>query len=264
MNDQSSSPSSFSRSSFSFWSSFAGAWRFLTIVPLGRRREEISPWSPAWFAFVGTVLGWCLLLLHHFMRARVPLAVEAALLLVVLTALTGALHLDGLADASDGLYGSADRDERLRRMKDPYIGAMGMVVLTLTLLVKFTAFWSMAAHRDPLGFMVAPAWGRGMMALTMVMMPYLGTSTGTAIPFLGPTLKPAALAGAAWMVVVAFLILGKSAGWLVIVAGGAWWGAMWITRKRLGGITGDLIGAIGEVVETVSWVVIATLTCGRL
>ena len=123
--------------------SFFLALRFLTIIPLGRR-GEVDPESVAaagkYYPLVGLIIGglsWSFYYgAHHFF----PLPVSVGLLLIFGVILTGALHLDGLADCLDGLYGGTNQEERLRIMKDVHLGTMGVVGLILILGIKYLAF----------------------------------------------------------------------------------------------------------------------------
>lgn len=245
-------------------SDFKGAWYFLTIIRWGRTTASPSSWSVAWFAVIGTVIGWLMLAAHGLMWARVPLAVEAALLLVGLVVMSGALHLDGLADTCDALYAGDSKEEALRIMKDPHIGTMGVVGIGLVLLVKWASLWALAAHRDPMGLLLIPACGRAAMALTMASLPYVGSSSGVATPFLTGSLKTPAAVTIFWMVMLTVAILQWQAIWFLVAMGLILAGSFWMLRKRLGGFTGDAAGAVGEIIETASFAMVAAITCGRL
>ena len=125
------------------------AIEFLTILRLRPRGAVSRPAAFAaatWFyPSVGLLLGAILALVDWLLRHDLEPGVTAALLVALLAALTGALHLDGLADAFDGLAGGRDRESRLRIMKDIHTGTFGTVALVLVLLTDTLALASMPA-----------------------------------------------------------------------------------------------------------------------
>jgi adenosylcobinamide-GDP ribazoletransferase len=164
-----------------------------------------------------------------------PPAVAAALTIAADLALTGMLHVDGLADAADGLLPQLTRQRRLDVMSEPAIGAYGITVTASVLLLRFAALASMR----PSILLIAGAW----CASRTVM--------------LGGDWRPVALYG-----VIASVSLGAFAsgrGTEVAVAAGllASAGVVLFARRRIGGFTGDVLGAAGVVGETVALVVAA-------
>ena len=112
------------------------AIRFLTVLPVslqGRVQDEELGGSLLWFPLVGLLIGSLLLLVQQMAAPALPPPAVGALMLLVWVAVTGAIHLDGLADTCDGLYGGRTPAERLRIMKDPHVGAMGVVVAAIVL-----------------------------------------------------------------------------------------------------------------------------------
>lgn len=238
-----------------------GALAFLTVVGGAAVPDRRAP---AWFAPVGGAVG---LLVGTVWwgagEAWSPL-VAAVVAVTADAALTGALHLDGLADTADGLLPPLGRGRRLEIMSAPDVGAFGVAALVLTLALRVAALASLAP--DPL--LVAGLWAaaRAGMALTLARVPY-ARAGGLAAGFgggAGPggapgTTRPApAVAGAltgGGLVVVA-------AGWLPGTAATlglalAFAGVVALARRRLGGFTGDVLGAAGVVGETVGLVVAA-------
>jgi adenosylcobinamide-GDP ribazoletransferase len=164
--------------------------------------------------------------------------------------LTGGLHLDGLADWADALGASRDREVRLAVMKDPRVGSFGVIALFLMIAAKWTALERIleagSAAYIPLA-LIAPRW---LMAELSCKLPSARAGIGTAAPFiLGATRGRRITAGG--------LGLGLCLPWGLIGAGffGLAWaaGLIWSghCRRGFGGITGDLLGACGEIVEVV-------------
>lgn len=229
---------------------FRLALGFLTILPLTPHGEVPGRgWGNALVAFpvVGALLGSVTLVIRHgALLLGLSPALAAALAVVVSTLLTGGLHLDGLMDAADGLLGGATPEQRLAIMRDERVGAFGALAGMTVLLLKFAALQSTA----PWGIVLASTWSRTVMALAIV-------STPSARPNgLGAWWKKHARPRHAWLA-------GGLACALTLVAGlrgaatglsaalFAWGLTRWMLR-RVPGLTGDLYGALGELVETLT------------
>jgi adenosylcobinamide-GDP ribazoletransferase len=180
--------------------------------------------------------------------------VAAAIALVADLALTGMLHMDGLVDAADGLLPHLPRPRRLEVMAEPTVGAYGVTVAGAVLLLRFAAF---AAVRPDVG-MTAAVWcaSRTVMAVAARAMPYARTEGGLA----------SAMKGRRWQTVAGYGVVGAvalaSLGGLRTVAavlaafvgGGA---VLLVGQRKLGGFTGDVLGAAGVVGETLGLVMAA-------
>jgi adenosylcobinamide-GDP ribazoletransferase len=197
--------------------------------------------------------------------------VAAGIAVVADVVFTGYLHLDGLADAADGLLPPMSRARRLEVMRDPSVGAFGAVTVGTVLLLRFSAFAS--APAAPL--VVAALWcgSRTAMAVIARALPYAREEGGLATAFVisreGEVAPPgggsrwttrgvaAVIAGAA--LAVALGVLGRGQRGLVAVGAEAL-GAAAVAlgaRSRIGGFTGDVLGASGVVAETAGLLVLA-------
>ena len=141
------------------------ALSFLTVLPAGGHDAAPSvslgrAWFPAVGLLLGGLAGGALWLVSH---ATSPL-VGAVAALAVLALLTGALHLDGLADAADGLLGGATPERRLEIMRDSRLGSFGAVVVVLVLLGD----WAALAGMSPLRALAALLAGAAMARLAVV------------------------------------------------------------------------------------------------
>jgi len=230
------------------------ALAFLTVVggaaPPDRR-------APAWFGPVGAALGLAVGAAWWAAGELWPALVAALLAVAVDAALTGMLHLDGLADSADGLLPPLDRRRRLEVMATPDVGAFGVMVLALVVLARFAALATL--EPDPL--LVAGLWtaSRAAMALTLAWMPYARTAGGAASGFRAGSATPALAAlGVGCAVVVWAFDRGSGPGVVVAAGGLAGFGAVVaLAWRRLGGYTGDVLGAAGVVAETVGLLVAA-------
>jgi adenosylcobinamide-GDP ribazoletransferase len=230
------------------------ALAFLTVVggatPPDRR-------APAWFGPVGAALGLAVGAAWWAAGELWPPLVAALLAVAVDAALTGMLHVDGLADSADGLIPPLDRQRRLEVMATPDVGAFGVMVVTLVVLARIAALATL--EPDPL--LVAGLWtaSRAAMALTLAWMPYARTPGGAASGFRAGLATPAlAGLGIGCAVVVWAFDGGWGPGVAVAAAGLAGFGAvLTLAWRRLGGYTGDVLGAAGVVAETVGLLVAA-------
>jgi adenosylcobinamide-GDP ribazoletransferase len=228
------------------------ALAFLT--PLGRATAPDAR-TMSWFPVVGAGIGLVVGCVWWSADRLWPPAVAAALTIAADLALTGMLHVDGLADAADGLLPQLTRQRRLDVMSEPAIGAYGITVTASVLLLRFAALASMR----PSILLIAGAWcaSRTVMAVAARALPYARPEGGLATVMLGGDWRPVALYG-----VIASVSLGAFAsgrGTEVAVAAGllASAGVVLFARRRIGGFTGDVLGAAGVVGETVALVVAA-------
>jgi adenosylcobinamide-GDP ribazoletransferase len=209
----------------------------------------------SWFPLVGALVGAIVGSVWWTADRLWPPAVAAGLAVAADLALTGMLHIDGLADSADGLLPHMQRQRRLEVMSESTVGAYGVTVTTCVLLLRFAALASMA----PSILLIAGAWcaSRTVMAVAARALPYARTDGGLATAMLGGDWRPVALYG-----VIASVSLGAFAGGRrteVAVACGLAASACVVVfaRRRLGGFTGDVLGAAGVVGETVALVVAA-------
>jgi adenosylcobinamide-GDP ribazoletransferase len=229
---------------------------FLTVLGGAAAPDAAAlAWFPAAGALVGSAVGGAWWAADRLW----PPAVAAAVALVADLALTGLLHADGLADAADGLLAPhADRERRLAAMADPAVGAFGLVTTVAVLVTRFAAL-VVAAPSVPL---VAGLWcaSRTAMAVTIHVLPYARPG-GAASPFLdgldGRRAGALALSGIA--VAAGLAAWGRGVAGLTAVAAVAVTaaGVVALARRRLGGFTGDVLGAAGVVGETAGLLVVA-------
>ena len=242
------------------------ALAFLT--PFGEATGP-TPGALAWFPPVGAMIGFAVGGIWWLADKAWPAAAAAAVALAADVALTGYLHLDGLADTADGILPPLEHDQRLAAMSDPAVGAFGMVTVGVVLLLRFGAFAStraaplvvaslwcgvrrtaMAVVREVLS--LCPSWGFGSRITSRIAAP----------PTRALSRRDEALwfrHSWAWCSVSASR-LGHQACtlWprlgLKFLAAGA---VALFSRRRIGGFTGDVLGAAGVIGETVGLLVLA-------
>jgi adenosylcobinamide-GDP ribazoletransferase len=225
------------------------AFAFLTV--LGGASTP-TPRALRWFPIVGCVVGG-LVGAVWWAAGEAMLALPAAVVAVAADlAVTGMLHVDGLADASDGLLPHAERERRLRIMREPGIGAYGVAVVAITLVARVAGFASIG----PDIALVVGLWcaSRTAIALAPAWLPY-ARDEGLAAAFVSsPATRWVALG---FPVAGALAWLGQGAPGLVAVIAVAIvsLGVLVLARVRIGGYTGDVLGAAIVLAETVGLLV---------
>jgi adenosylcobinamide-GDP ribazoletransferase len=245
------------------------AMAFLT--PLGGAAAPSAAALP-WFGLVGAGVGAAVGLTLGLAAGAVPALVAAALAVTVDAALTGLLHLDGLADCADALLAPLDRARRLEVLRDPRAGAFAVVAVGLVLILRVSALVGVVLLSEPAAggsfgldagavWAIVALWGlsRTAMAVTAVTVPYARES-GLATAFLGARPGGVVLAGAVPVAVAAGLAVAAAGSLLPVLAlaGAAATavGVVAFARGRLGGFTGDVLGAAGVLSETVGLILL--------
>jgi adenosylcobinamide-GDP ribazoletransferase len=220
------------------------AIRILTAVPIpGKDCEKIENALYA-FPVVGALLGGILWLLAGIPMPNMALA---AILLTAQTLLTRGFHLDGMADAADGFGGGYTKERALEIMKDSRIGAFGAMALILTLLLKFALFCTLLEYGFASGIFAAMVISRTAQVFQCLTLPYARPS-GTAAATV-QNAQPRHLIIA--LILCALFLLAVGLHNLLLTAAGLLAAFLWgrYCKKRVGGITGDLLGATNEIVE---------------
>lgn len=212
-------------------------------APLPGDLSRAVPWFPVVGAAVGGVVGGVYLLLDRVL-APFPAAVLAVAAGI---ALTGAFHEDGLADTCDGL-GGRTRADRLAAMADPRVGTFGVLALVVSVLARSGALASLSAGEALPLIVAAHAAARGVVSGAVSLAP-AARSDGLAAGLLAETGPWHGLVGFAVGGVAAFGLLGAAAGPLLLAAAGAGSLAVAMSVRRLGGVTGDVLGAGEQAAE---------------
>jgi adenosylcobinamide-GDP ribazoletransferase len=237
----------------------AGAVAFLTRVPVGRfvalDVRDVAR-GGALFPLVGAGVGAAMGETADALAPSLGGTLAAVLGVTVAAALTGALHLDALADAADAL-GARTRERALEIMRDHAIGAYGATALVLALVAKVAAVAALASNGDALRFAVcAGAAGRLAPVLLGAALPYARPGPGAGRALGGVSRNRVLVAvgiAAAFCLWLHALPLLAAAGAVALVVGLA-------ARRALGGVTGDVLGAAAELAELAGLVVAVALT----
>lgn len=230
------------------------ALQFLTIIPLqpsARLEERDIAHSTDFFPLVGMMIAGFLILINLITSRYLSPFVTSALILIGWVGITGALHLDGFADTVDGLSGGKNKEEILSIMEDSSIGAKGAVFLILLLLLKFTLLVELATNYRNYALFFAPVAGRWSMVVGIYLSSY-ARKKGLAKAFFSHKTGR----GILWATLTTFclgLILFRIEFFYVI-------GIVLVAnlfliiylKRRIGGLTGDNLGALNEIIEVVT------------
>ncbi len=242
------------------------AVQFMTTVPVrlpylpSRQQNALSM---LFYPVIGLMLGGVLWLMASFIH--LPIMLLSCLIVVVWVGLTGGLHLDGLADTADAWVGGfGDRERTLAIMKDPNAGAMGVIAIVLCLMLKWASVYGLLMLDDEydasLVWLMIPMLGRLGVLVLFATTPYVRQQgLGSALQDVPKSLL--------WLVVVGIGAVLCVLSWQLAVAMLGVWAVMlswlrWRFVGRLGGITGDTVGASIEMVEVAMLVSVVAVLYG--
>jgi adenosylcobinamide-GDP ribazoletransferase len=240
---------------------FLIAFQFLTIIPLPfslRCEKEDLGRSTTFFPLTGLAIGGLLVGANWLMSPWITRPLCDALLITLLTLVTGALHLDGLADVCDGLAARGGRERFLAIMKDSQVGAVGAVGLVLGVLLKWQALVAVPTELKWQALLLFPALARFGQVLTMTGARH-ARQDGLGAAFAQGAGRTALFMAFATVASAGFYLMGlKGIMALAAVCILTFAGRTFFLRK-LGGLTGDTIGCISELNEIAVLVVISAV-----
>jgi adenosylcobinamide-GDP ribazoletransferase len=230
------------------------ALQFLTIVPLKVKDADAKKMglSLLYFPAVGLLLGLLLVFLDHILvfLGFQPWAI-GIFLVVSLIIVTGGIHLDGLADTVDALAGGGDRERILQIMRDPHIGTMGVLGLISVLLLKIAFLISLDAYVLLVSLPVMCVLSRWSMVFLMFIFPY-ARQEGKAKVFMQERSTGVFISAFIIALLCVVLFMGLKGMFVFAVVAVCAYGLGNFISRRIGGITGDTIGGISEVLEVIT------------
>jgi adenosylcobinamide-GDP ribazoletransferase len=235
------------------------AFSLMTVLPVGdTAKPEPGDTGRAafWFPLAGVVIGFITVVGWGVFKLIVPLIPADVLTLILWVVLTGGLHLDGLADCCDGLLNAASPEKRLKIMADPHIGTFGTVGLILALALKLSALYSLPPQSAFFVFIFAACFSRWLI-LPMAKLP-LARDEGMAAD-MAAGLGNRSIAAACIIPAVLMVYGGWKAAIAAVIAMIAAAGIYALARKRIGGVTGDVLGLTIEISEIVILLTYAAL-----
>ncbi len=232
------------------------ACALLSRLPLPDHAPRGAAAAWAWPLVGGVLGGLAALSVFAMQTLGLTPGVTAAVALGVLAMLTGALHEDGLADTADGFFGGHSRERRLSIMKDSHIGSFGALALILVTLARWSALASLCATGGaPVALVAAGALSRAPMVVLMAALPN-ARDTGLSHAVGRPS-RDVAMVAAGLACIVALLLTGWTALWLALVLTGLSVAIGALSSHRIGGQTGDVLGASQQLADLVCLAILA-------
>ncbi len=230
------------------------AIQFLTVIPFPKSfkvdERELERCTP-FFPVVGLLIGIVIATFDYIMGLVLPSIPASVMTAIAMTAISGGLHMDGLADTADGFFSARPRERILEIMRDSRTGVMGVLAVVLVIMLKVSLLISIFPPFRPGVIVLMPLAGRCSFVVMMAALPYVRHEGGLATAFGG---------GKSWINVLwvsAFLL---AAGWIA----GHWMGfvaslsALLVSAlfsaycfRKIGGYTGDTLGAGCELTEII-------------
>ena len=233
---------------------FITGFQFLTRIPIVSQSEwsaESFGRSVKFFPIIGGIIGLLLFgfvyLVQHFWGFGVPIHAMAIGVIIIEIGLTGGLHCDGLMDTADGVFSGRPREGMLEIMKDSRVGAFGAMAFSLLILVKYSFIMDIDPTLLPVAVLVMPIVGRTAVVIGITLYPYARTN-GLGKVFYECSHRQT-LYAAGITALLLFIPLGKTA--MMSAAFGLFIAIVFCqyVSKKLGGLTGDVYGAIIEITE---------------
>jgi len=233
--------------------SFLLALQFLTIIPVRLKdvNAKLMARSMIWFPFVGAILGFILIAAADLLsRSGFPSLSVDTVVIILLVLLTGGMHLDGLSDTFDAVLSGKNKEEMLRIMRDSHAGVMGILAIVSIILLKIAFLYAISSPLKPMALVLMCIVSRWSMVFSMFLFPY-AREEGKAKAYInGMNLKTFILATLVVLVFIMGIFSMMEASIFLLVAvctyliGGSF-------NKKIGGITGDTLGALCEINEVV-------------
>jgi adenosylcobinamide-GDP ribazoletransferase len=246
---------------------FLAAIQFLTVCPLPVKLnidERDTGRSLPYFPVVGILLGGIAACLDYGLRYFLPLPVTSALIVIFLIIVSGALHMDGLADTADGFLSSRPRQQMLEIMRDRRTGPMGVIAIVCIVILKVTILTAVPPVWRWWVLLLTPLAGRCALLTNMAVIPYARPEGGLAAIFYQNRSKLQMV----WALIALATIGWLAGGWAGLTAGLCAFAfsllfAAYVYYK-IGGSTGDTLGAACELTEIIPLLVAMTLLYGGL
>lgn len=233
---------------------FMTALSFLTRIPIpsgpGKDSNSLSQ-SIVFFPFVGGIIGLINAVVYMALAPFLPIRVLAVFVIAVPIFTSGAIHFDGLLDTCDGIFSGRPRDRMLEIMRDSRVGSMGVMAGILNILLRYSVIVELPADVIPALIIAQAVCGRWIMAGAVHIFPYARREGGLGEGFNQGKKNLYVILSTLMAGVIIFaasgitgLIIALGAGTASLLA------AMWLAAK-LGGLTGDVYGALNEIGENI-------------
>lgn len=236
---------------------FITGFQFLTRIPIVSQSEwstESFGRSVKFFPLIGGIIGLLLFgfvyILQYLWGSKVPIHAIAVGVIMLEIFLTGGLHCDGLMDTVDGVFSGRPREKMLEIMKDSRVGAFGAMAFSLLILVKYSLIMDIELNLLPLALLVMPIVGRIAVVIGITFYPYARANG------LGKVFYECSHRQTLYVAGITALLLLVPLGKIAMISAmvGVFMAVVFCqyVNKKLGGLTGDVYGAIVELTEIVA------------
>jgi adenosylcobinamide-GDP ribazoletransferase len=218
---------------------------------------------------VGFVIGLILVYADKALLWIFPDTVSNIFLLILSVVITRALHIDGLADSIDGIMGGKDQESRLAIMRDSRIGTAGVLSIVFVLMIKYACLNTLFYDYRTAALLTAPAFSRWSQMLMMFEAGY-GREDGMGKAFVGHVRLGGLIAASVITVVISGFVIYQYDTRTAFLAVGIplavglltfFW--RWFVVRKVGGVTGDSVGAVSEMSETLTFLLFVFLLSAR-
>lgn len=234
------------------------ALRFLTVFPVTWHADKDGDSfkeSLVWFPVIGLIIGCCCASIMFFLQFFLPQEILSIIAIFLLGAMSGFLHIDGLADTADGFFSSRPKERILEIMRDSRVGPMGVVVLLLVIMLKYASLVNLVEGKLLIAIILTPVAGRCAALVQMAMLQYSRPiETGLGGLFYSDGLKQKSLFAFAFLAILSLLLTGYQG--IIILAGFVVINFFYIQhcKRKIDGATGDTLGAGCELLEATTLV----------
>jgi len=242
---------------------FLFSLQFLTVIPLKLARPpEVRDYAKAVFFFpvVGLLLAGMLISANLVLTIVYPPLLASLFLVILLTVLTGGLHLDGLADTFDALNSGKEQEAMLAVMRDSSTGVMGVLSIVSVFMTK--VFLLTFIPRNIKSFAIAGMLVTSRWSMTVVLRFFkYARQQGKAREFVQNMSTPVLIAASCFAAIVSAASFGIRGIALLVVSGVVAFGFAHFAATKIGGITGDVLGAVNEISECVYLIAVYSFSC---
>lgn len=235
--------------------SFLIALQFLTSIPVKVKKtvgdKELAE-SMAYFPLVGLLVGTILALAYNILSLIFPHPVNCAFILILNIIITGGLHIDGFIDTIDGIASGADRKRMLEIMREGRLGAIGVAAAILLFLAKYSLLISLPKGTIELSLIIMSALSRWSFVISSALYPYARDGEGLGRKFIQSLNFKQVLIATVTILVVGSLVFKLRVFVLIPVICCVFLAFNFYLYKKIGGITGDTLGALGELIEVMT------------
>lgn len=245
--------------------SFLFALQFLTVIPIPAAmqptEEKKLSTAVVCFPLIGLLIGLVLWGVNNLLYTlNLPPFSVNIILVILLICLTGGIHLDGVSDSCDAFLSGKDKEDTLKIMRDPHVGAMGVLGLISVILLKIAFLYSFEAGAKNTALLLMCALSRWSLVLSIFLFPYALIQGKAKVFFAGTNLRVFLLSLLITLIISGMILkwLGLLIVFLVVIF------TLIINtavKRRLGGLTGDTLGAVCELNELI--VLLSLIVCKK-